>query len=163
MPQQTAPNFVRKFYDNPDNVNRLNGCIESLVWNYNHPESESFETPVTHKPVSIERQTLSNAPIVDMSKSIEQLTSARARADDAVTLGRNMPSEGTHGKIQIAWNMNEGLQLRAYIHELGVILDYRNVKGANGTNFGYKPGLGDPPDPDSGAALEYCFFGNMDR
>jgi len=117
----------------------------------------------------MERQTLRNAPNVDISQTMAQL-----RGQGGIN-ERVDPYSGRHGTIHIAsnlpvWTTTTGQiistqenYLGTYAHELGNLLSARYT--GDGNTHGTRQGIlgavsGNIRDFDTGARLESCIFGN---
>ncbi len=117
----------------------------------------------------MEQQTLSNAPNLDMSKTMAQL-GAQGGINDRVD-----PYSGRYGTVRIASNLPSWITttgktisvqenyFRTYAHELGNLLSARYT--GDGNTHGTRQGIlgavsGNIRDFDTGARLEECIFGN---
>ena len=162
VPQNPAPpDFVREFYN--EYQKKLARCIWSV-----------FGTDADGQPNNgaalLPRQTLRNAPNIDMSRTEGQLSRVGRTTDAGLTQGPN-------GTIEIARGIRDftlpsgtvlgarEIQMRTYAHELGNLLAGRIVGTVAGGSEVY--GSRTPitsvtgiPDQDAGARLESCIFGN---
>ena len=132
-----------------------------------------FRTDLDGQPMNtaqvMERQTLRNSPIVDMSQTMGQI-GAQGYETDATD-----PYNGRYGTIHIAsnlpgWHTTTGQTIsvqenyfRTYAHELGNLLSARYT--GDGNTHGIRAGImgavsGSILDFDTGARLESCIFGN---
>jgi len=117
----------------------------------------------------MERQTLRNAPNVDLNQSFAQM-GAQGYIND-----KTDPTNGRYGTIHIAsglpsWTTTKGQTIsvqenyfRVYAHELGNLLSARHT--GDGNTHGTRAGIvgavsGNILDYDTGARLESCIFGN---
>jgi hypothetical protein len=113
----------------------------------------------------MERQTIKNAPDVDMSQTMGQLGAQ----------GTYEPEKGKNGTLVIAsdlpgWTLRSGGVIssrenwfRTYAHELGNNLSHRYTGHwwTHGTRQGIVGDVsGSIKDHDTGARMEECIFGN---
>jgi hypothetical protein len=84
-----------------------------------------------------------------------------------IIAGESAPFKGPHGVVYFsteAYNLptnNPNFLPGTYVHELGNILDIRN--GGDGYAHGDPNPQTNQGDPDTGAKLERCVFGTMQK
>jgi YD repeat-containing protein len=166
-PQKTEhPDFVRDFYKYYQK--RLARCIWRIFG------KDAFGEP-SNVPMRLERQTLSNAPAVDMSKTFSELGNAWG------SVGPEDLTRGQHGTVNIASNINERnpgdfgvvltkhqMRIMTYGHELGNLIIGRlfndvelGARMYGSPKGGVNPKPNNPfndADQDAGARLEHCLF-----
>ncbi|MDQ3803369.1 MAG: PA14 domain-containing protein, partial [Acidobacteriota bacterium] len=162
----TPPDFVRDFYKYYQK--RLARCIWRIF-------SKNALGDPSNVPSLLERQTIRNAPAVDMSKTFSQLGGAWG------SVGNDDLSRGRYGTVNIASNINERnvgdfgvvltrhqMQIVTYGHELGNVLIGRILgdvisatREYGSPTGGVNPTPANPhndADQDPGARLEHCLF-----
>lgn len=139
-----------------------------LYKNFEKKINDCIKTVFKEDAGKVPQQTRANAPVLDATKNINDLTKMSGGGNRAT--GFNDPNSGKYGRAYVASEVFKSQEPYAgmaiagtFVHELGNILDEKLYPPTNGDGkYGSHHGKSDSNwDKDTGAAFEKCVFGTI--